>query len=139
VLGYCIINPQMLVLCGVAKEIRHPTDWVSDLLVLKLYTSYTVLKLLTLSDEDIGSTAVLAITLYFTRLKLYTVNAKKAYYRDRITFCWVGLLWITSIECHSKYDRKKQTTIATNCHSIMTETIGVIFLWQGKELRIQDT
>jgi hypothetical protein len=107
VLGYYIIDPQMLVLCGVAKEIWRPTDWASDLLVLKLNSSDTVMKLLTLSDEDVGSTAVLAITLYFTRLKLYAVNAKKANYRDRITFCWAGLLWITSLEMSLQIRRKE--------------------------------
>ena len=135
VLGYYIIDPQMLVLCGVVKEIWRPTDWASDLLVLKLNSSDTVMKLLTLSDEDVGSTAVLAITLYFTRLKLYAVNAKKANYRDRITFCWAGLLWITSLECHSKYGGKKQSTIATNSRNIMTETIGMIFSMARKGVK----
>ena len=80
-----------------------------------------------MSEEEVGSTAILAITLFFTGLKLYAVNAKKASYQDRITFCWAALLWITSFECHSKYGRKNQSTIATNCHNIMTETIGMIF------------
>jgi hypothetical protein len=135
VLGNYIIDPQMLVLCGVAKEIWRPTDWASDLLVLKLNSLDTVTKLLRLSDEDVGSTVVLTITLYFTRLKLYAVNAKKANYRDRITFCWAGLLWITSLECHSKYGGKNQSTIATNCRNIMTETIGMIFSMARKGVK----
>ena len=43
---YCI-DPQMLVLCGIAKEIWRPTDWASDLLVLKLNSAETITKLLT--------------------------------------------------------------------------------------------
>ena len=127
IMGDYVIDPQMLSMGGVAKEIWRPTDWASDLLVLRLNSADTITRLLSLSDEDIGSVAVLAVTLYFTRLKLYAVNAKKAHYRDRITFCWAGLIWITSLECHSRYGGAKLSTIATNCRNIMTETIGMIF------------
>ena len=54
-------------------------------------------------------------------------------------FCWKGLLWITFLECHSKYSGKNESTNAISCHNIITKTIDMIFLWQGRVLRVQDT
>eukprot|EP00957_Ditylum_brightwellii_P004310 327213-Ditylum_brightwellii.AAC.1 len=58
--GNFIMNPQLLVLAGVPVELWRVKDW---------------------AKED-ASIAVLCMTLYFTRLKLFAVNAKKAGSRD---------------------------------------------------------
>ena len=55
------------------------------LLVIELAFSDTVDKIAALAEkEGIGSVVVLCVTLYFIRLKLYSVNAKKCNWRDQI-------------------------------------------------------
>eukprot|EP00957_Ditylum_brightwellii_P190405 14494308-Ditylum_brightwellii.AAC.1 len=81
-MGNYVIDPQMLMVVGVAKEIYRPVDWASDLLVLKLCSADTAVKLATLGQEEVGSVAVLVVTLYFARLNLYSVNAKVACWHD---------------------------------------------------------
>ena len=68
------------------------TDSASDNLVLRLASSATVEKLVALDDEEDSSIAALCMTLYFTRLKLFTVNAKKACWKIRITLLWAALV-----------------------------------------------
>ena len=104
-------------------------------LKLKLNSADTITQILSLSDEDIGSVTALAVTLYLTWPKLYVGNAKKAHYRDQITFCWVGLIWISSLECNSRYGGAKLSTIGTNCRNIMTETIGMVFSMARKGVK----
>eukprot|EP00957_Ditylum_brightwellii_P106051 8089272-Ditylum_brightwellii.AAC.1 len=76
------MDPQLLVLAGVPVKLWRVKDWVSDNLVLKLALSTTVESLVTLHEEEDASIAVLCMTLYFMRLKLLAVNAKKADSRD---------------------------------------------------------
>ena len=91
-IGNYVIDPQLLVLAKVANDLWRVKDWASDNLVLKLASSSTVEKLATLDQEEDASIAILCLTLYFMRLKLFSVNAKKAESKERISFLWASLL-----------------------------------------------
>ena len=94
--------------------------------MLRLASADTVAKVATLVDGEAGSVCSLCITLYFMRLKLHAVNTKKANYRDRISFLWASMIWLTSFEW--KYTLgTNQSNMTTNRRGIVTETIALVF------------
>lgn len=126
IMGDHVLDPALLPLGGVAQELWRVKDWASDLVVLRLASVATVAKVATLVDDEAGLVCALCVTLYFMRLKLYAVNTKKAYYRDRISFLWASMIWLTSFEWKSTLCIN-QSNMTTNRHSLMTETIALIF------------
>lgn len=85
IMGNCVMDPALLYLSGVATELQRVKDWESDLVLLRLASENTA-KVATLVSEDAGSVSALCVALYFLRLRLFAVNAKKALHRDRICF-----------------------------------------------------
>ena len=126
IMGDHVLDPALLPLAGVAQELWRVKDWASDLVVLRLASADTVAKVATLVNEEAGSVCSLCVTLYFMRLKLYAVNTKKAYYRDRISFLWASMIWLTSFEWKSTMGTN-QSNMTTNRRNVMTETIALVF------------
>lgn len=126
IMGNHVLDPALLPLAGVAEELWRVKDWASDLVVLRLASAATVAKVATLVNEEAGSVCTLCVTLYFMRLKLYAVNTKKAYYRDRISFLWASMIWLTSFESKSPMGTN-QSNMTINRRNLITETIALVF------------
>ena len=126
IMGNHIIDPELLRLSGVSKELWRISDFASDLLPLKLASKDTVLKLCSLQNESEESISVLCITLYLARLKLFAVNTSNLEYQRRIALLWASMIWMTSFT--------HQGTSITKKRNIVTETIGLIFLFARKDV-----
>ena len=106
----------------VAIETWLPSDFANDLLVLRLTSYETILKL-SQTDTDFGSTAtgdkgVLALTLFFMRLKLYSINGQDVPAVHRAVYLWCSVLWLTSIDGASMITKR----------NIMAEAIAFMFI-----------
>ena len=58
----------------VTKELWHVKDFVSDLLVLCLALSQTVMSIMALPVSDTKSVRALCVTPFFMRVHLYAIN-----------------------------------------------------------------
>ena len=126
IMGNHVLDPGLLSLALVAVELWRIKDWASDLVVSRLASAKSVAKVAMLSNEEVGSVSVLCLTLYFIRLKLFAVNAKKGNFRDRITFLWASTIWLTSFESKSLLGTN-QSNMSTNRRNLLTETIALVF------------
>ena len=79
VMGIYVIDPFLLKASGITQEHWRIEDYASDLMVLRLASTVSVQKLVQLETSDKGNVVVLVLTLYFIRLRLYAVNAKKCH------------------------------------------------------------
>ena len=70
-----------------------------------------------------ASNAVLSTTLYFTRLRLYGVNAKVFGFKELVMYSWATMVWLTSF-CKPV---GKDNSLA-NKRNMVEETLAVIFL-----------
>ena len=125
-MGNHVLDPALLPLAGVAQELWRVKDWASDLVALRFSSTATVAKVATLVNEEAGSVCTLRATLYFMRLKICAVNTKKACYRDRISFLWASMIWLTSFECKSPMGNNL-SNVTINRRNLMTETIALVF------------
>ena len=65
-------------IASVTQDIWRVKDWAFDLLPLGLDSADTVGNIACLSaTEAIGTVAVVCVSLYFTRLKIFAVNTNK--------------------------------------------------------------
>jgi len=101
-IGKYVVDADLLRIAEVPRELWRPTDFASDLLVLKLVSYQTVKKLHdfhtkekdNLSPGDIG---VLMVTLAMTKLRLHAINSKDMDSNQRSVYSWVSMLWFTSL------------------------------------------
>ena len=132
-MGNFIIDPELLRLARVEIDLWRVKDFASDLLVLKLASEKTINKLSQLDNEDSSCIAVLSVTLYFLRLRLYSVNAKVFGFRGRMTFMWSSMIWFTSLGYKSTLGTNQSNMLA-NRRNFVTETIAFIFLFVRKDI-----
>ena len=86
---------------SVSMDVWCPSDFASDLLVLRLCSHDTILKM-SQAETNFGSTlagdkGALGLTLFFMRLHLYAVNGKNVPATHRAVYMWCSMLWLTSI------------------------------------------
>ena len=117
-----VIDADLLRLAGVSINLWRPSDFSSDLLVLKLVSMDTIQRLNDASNP-FGSTAsgdkgVLALSLFFLRLRLHAVNGKSLPVRHRFVYLWCSMLYLTSIRGASIITKR----------NILAETISSIFI-----------
>eukprot|EP00918_Siedleckia_nematoides_P105958 GHVU01231286.1.p1 GENE.GHVU01231286.1~~GHVU01231286.1.p1 ORF type:complete len:750 (-),score=74.81 GHVU01231286.1:231-2339(-) len=97
-MGNALVDPGLLLVAGVKKELYQVADYASDGLVLQLCSSDTLDKLKGIADsEDASSVSATALTLFFIRIFLVSVNSKLPVL-DRPCMLWCALLWLTSLE-----------------------------------------
>ena len=110
-------------------------DYASDAISLHVDSSKSVQRLVQLENPettqvdtvnpavavDTGNIAFMAISLVFTRLRSYAVNARNVYWRERVLYCWATFLWFSSFQT-------ADSTIMTNKRNMLLETISFIFL-----------
>eukprot|EP00957_Ditylum_brightwellii_P169667 12914073-Ditylum_brightwellii.AAC.1 len=80
---------------GISQELQRVTNYASDLLILRLSSEKTIELLNQLKNVCLGSRVVLNTILYFTRLCLFGVNAKKLGFREQVIYSWATMIWFT--------------------------------------------
>ena len=102
--------------------------------MLRLASADTVGRIAHLAEtEDIGTVAVMCVSLYFTRLKLFGVNGKKCDWRQRLVFCWCSMIWLSSYTSKSRLGTNQKNSRA-NVQNTVTETIGMVFSIPHKDI-----
>jgi hypothetical protein len=96
VMGHYVLDPWILKLAGVSQELWRVQDYASDLLVLRLASGVTLEKINLIENCNHGLNAVRSTTLYFTKLRLYGVNAKVLGFKERVMYSWATMIWFTS-------------------------------------------
>ena len=78
--GNVVVDPWMLKMANVAKEIYRIEDWASNAAVLRLASSKNVSKLLGRKFKNVGNYTSLLLSLTFIRLRSLSINARE--------LCW---------------------------------------------------
>ena len=76
--------------------------------------------------EDIETVSVMCVLLYFTHLKLFSLNANKCGWQEIVVFCWCYMIWLSSFTSKSRLGTN-QNNYRVNVHNTLTETIGMVF------------
>ena len=105
--GHVAFDVSVVELVGVSLELYRVDDYASDVIVLKLCSSDTILKLLKLigtGAEDPMNIAFMAMSLYFLRTFICAFNGDQISAEARITMLWSSLMWFTPLDgIHEKY------------------------------------
>ena len=83
-----VVDPWMLKMVKVAKELYCVEDWASNAAVLRLSSSKTVSKLLGYKFNDFGNCAILILYLNFIRLQSFSINAMELRWKDTCVYQW---------------------------------------------------
>ena len=100
-IGHFVVDPWLLKLAGVSKELYRIIDWANDAIVLKLCSPSTISKLIKCEFEDVGNLSALVMSLTFLRLRAYSVDARGLNWRERCIYQYSSLLWFTLF--HTSY------------------------------------
>ena len=127
-------TPWILKLAGIPQELWIIQDYISDLLVPMLASVVTLDNVNIVENVSLGSKAVLSKTLYFTKLRLFEVNAKVLGFKECVIYLWETMIWFTSFlkplgKCN--YLDKKGTW--------WQRRLQVSFYFQGEIIQILDT
>ena len=127
-IGTKYIDASLLHLAEVPEDLWRPSDFSSDLIVLKLCSSITMEKLIQLrrpiyriKSSDIN---ILILTLYFIRLRLYSINASNVLASNRVKYMWSSTLWLISISGVSRITKR----------NLAAEMISFSFLMLRKDI-----
>eukprot|EP00957_Ditylum_brightwellii_P076131 5787452-Ditylum_brightwellii.AAC.1 len=123
VMGFYVLGLWLLNMPGVSQELWRVKDYASGLLILRLSSAKTITLLNQLDNVCLGSRAVLNTTLYFTRLHLFGVNAKKLGFRERAMYSRATMIWFTSFKKPIGADNG-----LANKQNMVAETLDIIFL-----------
>jgi len=127
IMGSHMVNCNLLSLAGISEDIWRVKDWASDLVVLRMASLKTITAIAALvGTQDEGTVSVMCVSLYFLRLKLFSVNCKTLGYRERIVFSWCSMIWITSFASKSRLGTNQNNT-RINARNMVTETLAMIF------------
>ena len=99
-IGIYMIDTGMIKKCGIPNEEWRVKDFASDRLVLNLCSARTALAMLNLPGQEQESQVVLALTLFFKRVHLFSINAKGNIVtaRERVVMLWSSLLWVLHVD-----------------------------------------
>ena len=90
------IDSYLFKLGKVTQELWRTQDFSSDIVVLKLASSQTIESLKELSIDNpsysTAETILLILTLYFIRLRLYSVNGSFIFSKNRVRYLWSSTL-----------------------------------------------
>ena len=73
-------------------------------------------------DNSSSSVAVLCLSLYFIRLRLYAINKTNENYLERKKYMWASLIWFAS------FDHECGATMMAKKRNIVMEPYGILFL-----------
>ena len=122
------IDPWLLNMAGVSKELIRVEDFASDSVVLRLASTSTTKKLVSLDTADIGNLTVTLISIFFIILQPFAINSLTALWKERSSYIWASILWFTSFQ-------KYISTMLFNTISMVLETVATIFLVTRKDVK----
>ena len=76
--------------------------------------------------EDVGTVLVMCVSFYFTRIEMFSVNAKKLGFLERILFSWSSMICITFFMSKSRLGTNQNSTRINN-RIMVTDKIVIIF------------
>ena len=117
-----VVDPWMLKMANVVKELDHIEDWASNATVLHLASSKTVSKLLGCNFNNFGNCASLILSLTFIRIRSFSINARELRCQDGCVYQWATFLWFSSFNT-------PMITMLTKNRNMCLETIGSLFLF----------
>ena len=122
-IGRCVVDADIFRQSGVSTELWRPTDFASNLLVLKLASCESVHKIhwhmsYSVSDALDFDVVSLMVTLTMIRIHLFSVNSSLMDLNQRAVFLWATIIWFTSL---------KGACIATN-KNLVSEGVSLAFL-----------
>ena len=122
-IGRCVVDADIFRQSGVSTELWRPTDFASNLLVLKLASCESVHKIhwhmsYSVSDALDFDVVSLMVTLTMIRIHLFSVNSSLMDLNQRAVFLWATIIWFTSL---------KGACIATN-KNLVYEGVSLAFL-----------
>ena len=85
-IGNSVVDPWMLKMTNVAKELYLIDDWDRNAALLGLALSKTVSKLIGCKFNSVGNCASLILSLTFIRLQLFSINARELRWQDRCVY-----------------------------------------------------
>jgi hypothetical protein len=118
VMGSACVDCGLLLDAGIPYELIRVSDFASDLLVLKLASSETAGKIMSLENQDSDSVFVTCLTLYFMRAHLFGVNSKECDANHRVSLIWSSAIWMTTL---------KGVSVLTQ-RNIMSGAVSMCFL-----------
>ena len=98
-IGSYLIDTGMITKAGVASRAVQVKDFASDALVLELFSSNTIEKILELKNEDTETQMTLCLVLFFMRVHLFAVNCKGVLTaNERVTMVWTSMIFFLHID-----------------------------------------
>ena len=126
-IGHFVVDPWMLKMENVAKEIYCVEDWACDAVVLCLHSPITPPKLIDCHFNDVGNCEILIVSLNFMRLQSFTINTRELDWRDQCVYQWATFLSLS-------YFNIPMITMLPNKRSMCLETIGSFFLFPRSDV-----
>ena len=122
-IGIYLIDCGLLKDAGISQDIFRPKDFASDLLVLMLCSDKTVNKILEHTCVDTHSQITLALTLFFMRAHLTTINMKgKLKPNERISMLWSSFLFLLHVDGVSVVTKRNWASeVISMCFIIMCQ------------------
>ena len=102
-IGRCVVDAEILRQSGVSTELWRPTDFASNILMLKLASCESVHKInrhvsYSVSDALDFDVVSLMVTLTMIRIHLFSVNSSLMDLNQRAVFLWATIIWFTSLK-----------------------------------------
>ena len=133
-MGFHMVDFRLYIIQIVDRYFWREKDWASDLFPLGLASADTVGKIVRLAaTEDTGTVLFMCVSLYFTVLKLFSININKYCWQERVLFGWCYIIWLSSLTSKSSLGQNKNSSRA-NIHNTLIETIGMVFSMERNEI-----
>ena len=122
-IGACTVDIDLIRVSSISMDLYRPTDFASDLLVLKLISLDGISKLLILSelpDTDFGARDIglVSLTILFMRLHLYAINCDSISSFHQAVYLCMSMIWLTTLTGVCMITKR----------NIVSETISFIFI-----------
>ena len=133
-MGFHVVDCVLYIISGVALKFWRVKYWESELLPLGLAPAGTVVNITHLAAiEDTGTVSIMCESLFFMRLKLFAVKAKKCGWQETVVFSWFSMILLSSLTSKSRLGTN-QNNSRKNVRSTLTETIVMVFYMAGKDI-----
>ena len=79
---------------GVDWDLNSAVDFLSDLVVIKLFSKGSIKKVLDLESSETRHVASLCPSLFLGRLRPFLVNGLKMPWKEIISIYWQSMTWL---------------------------------------------
>ena len=93
-----LIDTGLVPIASIQQELWIVKDFASDLLVLRLASAETAIKIMSVPRVEKESCLATLLSLYFMRVHLYAVNARGLNAKQRVILLWSSMLFIMQVD-----------------------------------------